>query len=109
MQMPFGKHRGEEIDDIPEDYLFWCLRNLENLTPWLRENMEVSLEHRRSRKMPEPPQQTCRTDRGAVLSLVNMVHKEMTFRFHPDRGGSNEAMKAVQAYVERLRSLVQEL
>lgn len=27
MKMPFGKHRGEEIEDLPSSYLFWLAEN----------------------------------------------------------------------------------
>lgn len=29
MQMPFGKHAGKELADIPRAYLVWALENLE--------------------------------------------------------------------------------
>lgn len=39
MKMPFGKHKGEELADIPNDYLDWCLTNLDIRQP-LRAAME---------------------------------------------------------------------
>jgi len=38
--MPFGKHEGECISDLPISYVEWCLDNLD-LDGWL----EVELEH----------------------------------------------------------------
>lgn len=35
MRMPFGKHRGEPVADLDEDYLSWLL-TLDNLSPQLR-------------------------------------------------------------------------
>ena len=29
MEMPFGKHKGEELEDIPLDYLEWLVDNVE--------------------------------------------------------------------------------
>ena len=46
MKMPFGKHRGEELEDIPTDYLEWCLREMESLRPALAEEMENQIRMR---------------------------------------------------------------
>lgn len=38
--MPFGKHKGEYIEDIAEsdpDYLWWVLQNCERISPNLRQ------------------------------------------------------------------------
>jgi len=37
--MPFGKYKGEELEDLPTDYMEWCLRELD-LRPALAEEME---------------------------------------------------------------------
>jgi len=41
--MPFGKHKGRALSDIPEDYLVWVLDNC-NLTPRLRTAILVTLQ-----------------------------------------------------------------
>jgi hypothetical protein len=30
MEMPFGKHKGEDLEDIPSDYLKWLIFNCED-------------------------------------------------------------------------------
>ena len=40
MKMSFGKHRGEYIEDLPLDYIQWCLDNIDNLRDSLKEEME---------------------------------------------------------------------
>jgi hypothetical protein len=35
--MPFGKHKGEPLSEIPDDYLEWLLSGEITLRPWLRE------------------------------------------------------------------------
>ena len=51
MRMPFGKHRGEPVEDLPTDYLEWCLENLDwgnrQARGVLREEMESQLKARR--------------------------------------------------------------
>lgn len=41
--MPFGKHKGEMLGDIPGHYLEWCLDNIE-LAPKLKKSMEATLK-----------------------------------------------------------------
>ena len=46
-EMPFGKHEGELIEDLPTSYLRWMLENFsfnEN-NAWLEDAMEEALEH----------------------------------------------------------------
>ena len=46
LRMPFGKHRGEPIEDLPSDYIDWALANLDSLRPAIREEMEAQLTMR---------------------------------------------------------------
>ena len=39
MEMPFGKHQGEDIEDLPISYVKWCLENLD-LDDWLEEELK---------------------------------------------------------------------
>jgi len=38
--MPFGKHRGVRIVDLPDDYRRWALSNLTEIDPYLRKALE---------------------------------------------------------------------
>jgi len=40
LRMPFGKHKGILLDDLPIDYIKWCLENIDNLRDNLREEMQ---------------------------------------------------------------------
>lgn len=42
-KMPFGKHRGSEIQALPKDYVKWALKNIDNLEPDLRLALEAAL------------------------------------------------------------------
>jgi hypothetical protein len=39
MIMPFGRHRGKKLDDVPLDYLAWVLENCANASPYLRDGI----------------------------------------------------------------------
>lgn len=43
MMMPFGKHEGEEVDELPRSYLEW-LSEQDFLEEDLREEVEAALE-----------------------------------------------------------------
>ena len=49
LRMPFGKHRGEPIEDLPSDYIEWSLANLDSLRPAIKEEMEAQLTMRGGR------------------------------------------------------------
>lgn len=41
--MPFGKHKGQLLEDIPTDYLQWAYDNLDRLNPSIRQEIENQL------------------------------------------------------------------
>jgi hypothetical protein len=47
VRMPFGKHKGEPLDDIATDYLQWLINTATNLRPPLRRAIVMELERRR--------------------------------------------------------------
>lgn len=42
--MPFGKHAGRRLGDLPQDYLRWCRDNLKSPGWLLRESLEALVE-----------------------------------------------------------------
>jgi uncharacterized protein (DUF3820 family) len=45
--MPWGKHKGEELEDVPTDYLEWCLRqDVYTLVDDLAEEMDNQIRMR---------------------------------------------------------------
>lgn len=42
-KMPFGKHFGERLSDVPQDYLRWALKNITDMDNDLRWSMEQVL------------------------------------------------------------------
>src|SRR5208283_3515914 len=41
--MPWRKHKGTPIDQVPRDYLIWVVRNADALKPELRKEIEDEL------------------------------------------------------------------
>jgi hypothetical protein len=101
LNMPFGKYKGELIEDIPTDYLRWLFREC-NLRPPLRYAVERELAIRRADAASNPPAAQAAP---AWASIIREWHREMALKFHPDRGGHVEAMKAINHAADRLKEL----
>ncbi|MCY1465055.1 hypothetical protein D9M71_831560 [compost metagenome] len=41
--MPFGKHKGAKLCNLPKDYVSWALKNMDALNPDLRAALEAQL------------------------------------------------------------------
>jgi hypothetical protein len=89
--MPWGKHKGQDLADVPESYLQWALENAEAMSPTLREAIRARLG-----LPPTPPDgQAVAAVVGKVHDVLRDVYRKMSMRFHPDRGGSTAAMAAI--------------
>jgi hypothetical protein len=104
--MRFGKYKGRALTSIPEDYLDWLLTI--DLRPQLRRAVERELRRRAFEEEPDPrPERPATRAREQVdwSAIITRWFREMCLKYHPDRGGSNEAMQAINAAHERLREL----
>jgi hypothetical protein len=110
MRMPFGDYRGVELAEIPDAYLLWVLDHVSPLDPDLKE-----LIRRRLGRLDGGAGRMVDGERAAeaFLSVLTGVYREMAVRFHPDHGGSHEAMTALNAMygrlVERLGQVLRDL
>lgn len=115
MWMPFGKFKGEEIHDIPRDYLIWVLSNITLTQPGLEEEIRRVLGWGRSRSQqsaptpPPPPPPSGRDARAvlekakaSVLDAVKKWHRKQAVRNHPDRGGDTRVMQVVNTVADDL-------
>ena len=133
MRMPFGKHKGQEIDDLPTDYLRWMIKNLTDLSYSLRTALEdqleirgVSYESASSYRHwapappppggwqrppppppPSPPPPKTPVNWGIAEEIVEAGFKTLAKRHHPDSGGDLEKMKAVNVAADWLRAQLQ--
>jgi hypothetical protein len=90
MRMPFGKHKGCPVHSLPEDYLSWLWENVELREP-LRSAVWEALEGREPEFLPHP-------------QTVKSVYRRLAAKWHPDVGGSTEAMAALNEFYEELKA-----
>jgi Putative quorum-sensing-regulated virulence factor len=105
--MPFGKFRGIELVDLPDDYLHW-LYSLPDLRDPLRLAVEVEWAMRFE---PEwNPQDAfahgLNDEELALLKrLIQTGYRGLATQFHPDLvGGDGREMRALNALMDKLKS-----
>src|SRR5262245_44201496 len=105
--MPFGKWRGHPLTDVDTGYLLWCLRGCDSLKPWLREAIELELDRRHGEPPPRPqsrPSASLATPALKWEPVVERWFRELALKYHPHRGGSHEAMVALNDAHDRLKA-----
>jgi hypothetical protein len=111
--MPFGKFRGQPLGSVPSDYIVWCLGNLGRLSWPLRTALEDDLARRRRPEPPKPPEPPPppppRVPVADLQELVGRWYRHLTLKWHPDRGGSEAGMQAVNDAQDLLGRMLQEL
>ncbi len=101
--MPFGKYKGWLIEDLPQGYLEWLVDNVD-LRPQLASQVRRELQLRLESVHEHQGYTTQGKDLGP---LVTRWYGQLSRRFHPDRGGSDQAMAAVNEARALLVGLLQ--
>ena len=99
MLMPFGKHKGRELEELPDGYLLWLAENVELREPLLS-GVWTEFKERGLTTDQRP------TAGGLDADKVKAVYQELSLKWHPDRpGGTKEAMQALNEFRDRLREM----
>jgi uncharacterized protein (DUF3820 family) len=108
LRMPFGRHKGKFLDEVPVSYLRWVLRECANIPLGLRRAIRGVVEEAEDSGMEaRGPAQAENT--GPPVNWPGIIrdwYRGLARDYHPDRGGSVEAMKVVNEAADRLRKLV---
>lgn len=108
MILKFGKYKNKSIDDVPPQYLEWMLATIADLDPRLRRAIIDHLARTDRHDGPTatassgPPLVAIPEVARAIKDGLKEVRRELAQKYHPDHGGSNEAMIALNDFYERL-------
>jgi hypothetical protein len=86
MKLPFGKHRGLSLEQVPESYLRWVVDWCNYATSALK-----NVIRRRLQGTVRPPEQPP----SDLSDRVQRWYAELCLTHSPDRGGSAEVMQAI--------------
>lgn len=108
--MPFGKYRGEALEDVPLSYLGWVLESCKHVRPTLRRAIEHEIRRRlgdepQARAWYPPSRSACPCPQRAA-ELIRAGLRVLAHQHHPDLGGSTADMAEINRTVEWLRAQV---
>jgi hypothetical protein len=99
MYMPWGKHRGEDLADVPLSYLVWVIEECDNVRYDLREAIKDQVAYRLNlqREVEVPTTEVVRMcDRCmAIKKMLTRWFRKWSLVLHPDRGGTHEEQSAL--------------
>jgi len=100
MRMPFGKHRGEDIRKLPDDYIAWLYGKRGEWRPMLQAVVEAEFKRRYSPGEAGPSFVVPLKLRPTVDQILKKGRREMSKRSHPDvlKDGGVEMVKVNRAY-----------
>jgi hypothetical protein len=89
----FGKYKGWAMAEIPDDYVDYMVDQK-------RKDLQVWEEEQRRRELMRE------ADLPWVEKLIKAGHHTLAQQHHPDRGGRDEDMQAINAAAEQLKDFV---
>ena len=98
MIMPFGKYKGRSVYSIPRDYLAW-LRDECRLYGRLARAVDDALGQDSFEQDDIIPPDSFDGD------ALKTIYRKLALKWHPDHGGSTEAMQALNDFYDELQSL----
>jgi hypothetical protein len=96
-RMPFGKHKGKPLGELPDEYLDW-LSSLVDLREPFKTAVRQEVAVRRNSGKPSA---------ALALNVINAGYRKLAIQTHPDHGGAVDAMQALNTTITWLRRQVE--
>lgn len=103
--MPWGKFKGEYIDELDDDYLWWVFGRE------LKEPLSSAVRQEAFCRWPEkfelvynetlPPPSS-----SDFKSLIMQVYRHLARKWHPDKGGNLQAMQSINDFKQMIEDLL---
>jgi hypothetical protein len=130
IKMPFGKYKNKRLSKIPTEYLEWCRDKCDTMTDDVRRAVEDELADREATAKANAAAAAAAAAETAAETAVGtkeaaaprvvkvspvgqtlagetrMVFRNLALKYHPDRGGTPEAMKALNDFHEAIQELI---
>jgi hypothetical protein len=100
--LKFGKYQGRPLDEAPLGYLTWCLENSVFRSASEHEAVMRHVDERLERFRSYDGRRPANLD-----TIIWRWYRQLALKYHPDRGGSHEAMIAVTEAKELLEEMLQ--
>lgn len=90
MILTFGKHKGSHVRDVPTDYLQWLLHGgtFTFRSEWMKAQVKAEYDRRLNGSSES-------NHGGLTVDGVESVFRSLSRTWHPDRGGTTEAMQSL--------------
>lgn len=118
MKMPWGKHKGADLEDIDEGYLIWVLEKADYAGPTLKRAIcelldldpdeygtNVGAKAGGQNGGPFPTFGSTPPSAPGIEMVVKAWWRRMAMKYHPDRGGSVVAFQTINDAHDNLREL----
>lgn len=110
MTMPFGKHRGCLVTDLPSDYLRWLFEQVDLhgglLDAVTREyNLRFRSQRTQERTAARPITISIAVEHVPMArEILDLGYRAAAKAHHPDHGGDHSAMQLLNAAASSMRS-----